>query len=150
MHDTIKPSTPQELLHLSEEPFRSDVISAGQEFAHFGVRGMRWGVRKKESSSSEDSGPEPYYQEDHSSGEGSHRGRKIATGLAITALVGTGAVFAGSYMVKSGKAPISTISTVKKAAESTAGAFVPKASQIFEGQKYAKYTMTHLGGVRIP
>lgn len=146
-----------ELTHLSEEPFRSDAIAAGQAFAHFGVRGMRWGVRKKESSSADrnasegDSTPEPYYQEDFSSGrEGSSRGRKIATGLAITAVVGAGAVFAASYMAKSGKSPISAISTVKKAAESASGKSVPAASRLFEGQKYAAYTMTHLGGVRIP
>jgi hypothetical protein len=128
-----------------------ETISAGQEFAHFGVKGMRWGVRKKESSSAVDSTPEPYYQEDYSSGrEGSSRGRKIVTGLAITAVVGAGAVFAASYMAKSGKSPVAAISTVKKAAESASGKTVPAASRLFEGQKYAAYTMSHLGGVRIP
>jgi hypothetical protein len=140
-----------DLMHLSEEPFRSDAIAAGQEFAHFGIRGMRWGVRKKETSSGANTTPDPYYQEDYSSGrEGSGRGRKIAAGLAITAVVGAGAVFAVSYMAKSGKSPVSAINTVKKAAETSSGKPVSAASRLFEGQEYAAYTMTHLGGVRIP
>lgn len=139
-----------------------ETIAKGEAFAHFGVKGMRWGVRKKEPSSDSDSAssePEPYYQESNfAEREGRSRSRKIAKGLAITAVVAAGSIFAANYISKRGRVPVTklaskmsspTIAALKKATASGPRRLVPEATRLFEGQYYANSNMQNLGKVRL-
>jgi hypothetical protein len=66
-----------------------------EELVHFGTKGMRWGVRKSESSTNNSSNP-PMSKK-----------KKAAIGVTVAAVV-VGTVATTYYLNKNGKLPLST------------------------------------------
>jgi len=136
------------------EDLAPSLVTQSSDLTHFGVKGMRWGHRKKvsgsDSGSASDDEQEPYYYETSSGSEPSRKGRKIATAAAIGLTIGVGSIFAANYISKNGAVKVSpaSITKAKKASKAFFGS-VPAVSQLVQGQQYAAYTMTHLGGIPV-
>jgi len=82
-------------------------MSTADDFlAHYGVKGMRWGVRR-EGDAAGSSTPSK-----RGLSEGQKRALKIGAGLAVTA----GAALTVSMLIKNGTIPVSRISAATKAA----------------------------------
>lgn len=78
--------------------------------AHYGIKGMKWGVRRPNDAEGGSS-------RRHLS-EGQKKALKIGAGLAVTA----GAALTVSMMIKSGRIPVTSINPAKLAARSLEGA----------------------------
>lgn len=90
----------------------SDDIFVDEFLAHYGVKGQKWGVRKKEDGSGDESSSEDKKLTD---AEKKARAKKVAIGVgALLAVAGAGAV---AYQLnKNGKLPISSIRKPSKSA----------------------------------
>jgi hypothetical protein len=84
-----------------------------EELVHYGIKGMRWGVRKPEES--KESQPTGIQKLPSSSAQRKARAKKVAIGVGVlTAVAGAG--FVAYKLHQSGKLPISSI---KKTSKST-------------------------------
>lgn len=69
------------------------------ELVHFGIKGMKWGVRRERTSSGSTGIKKPWSKK-----------KKIAVGVGVGAAILAGAVVAGVILKRSGKLPVSPLS----------------------------------------
>ena len=91
-----------------------DVDEVEEFLAHYGVKGMKWGVRRSKTGGSESSG-EKRSPEEKAARRATAKKVAIGTGLLIAA---AGAAYAANSMSKNGSLPISSLNRkAPKAAE---------------------------------
>ena len=103
-----------------------DFDTPGEALAHFGVKGMRWGIRKDRSASSAPNSSKAATV------------KKVAGGIGAVAMIG-GAAFVAHKLSQGGSLPISSLKASSQSAQQAAlvKSFLSGVDGGSEAEKYA-------------